>query len=174
VTGKGAKATMIVLGALGTVVAGVVALALLSRSDPGRERSPTAAQLSQSLGDVVAPLELAPFGNRPVAPAAVKVKSDPAYYVATGVASLPEETARHDVVRTLERQGWTLVRQGDVAHFLGWEALAVRGPMVLLASVGAEAAGIPDTPYRRHAGHSYVQLAVAGRDAGPAWSRVGR
>jgi hypothetical protein len=119
-------------------------------------------------------LELAPFGTRPVAPAAIKVKSDPPYYVATGVASLPEETARRTVVRTLQDQGWTLERQGDVPHFLGWEAQAVRGSMVLLASVGEEAAGIPDTPYRRRAGHSYVQLAVAGRDTGPAWSRVGK
>jgi hypothetical protein len=165
--------TAIMVGTLAAGCAAIVALVLLSRPWSGRERSPSTTQLRQSLSDVVAPLQLRPFGNESVEPVAVKVKTDPVYYTSTGVAALPQEAARLKLVRVLQSQGWTLRRQGDVDHFLGWEAVAVRGSMVLLASIGEEAAGVNGTPYQRHAGHSYVQIAVAGRNSGPEWSREG-
>ena len=149
-------------------------LLLLALSCAGPETdqaTPQPAELERALSAVLSELELQPFGS-PAQPTEVRVKSGPAYQVATGVATQTEQAGRRQIVSVLRSQGWTVRRQGSVAHFLGWEAQASKGSMVLLASVGEAAVVGDNSPYVREPGRIYLQLSVAGADTGPSWSVV--
>lgn len=119
-------------------------------------------------------LHLEPVGSRPADARRVKVKSDPAYYVLTGIRSEPEGAARNAVLQRLRALGWKVVETRASEGFLGWQARATKNGAVLRAQVGSGATNPSGTPYAPLAGRSYVQLAVASEDSGPAWASVPR
>lgn len=156
---------------LGLVLVGAI-MASRYTDQAGSKSSTSSAQLKQVLEQITVALSLAHFNNVPPTPNEVIVKSAPAYYVATGVISMSEDIARTKITNTLASQNWTVIRGGNVDHFLGWEVIAARNSMVIMISAGEEAKGVPATPYRRLDGQTYVQMTIAAQNSGPEWSEI--
>src|SRR5262245_60842151 len=115
----------------------------------------TASAQRAELGALLAELSLRPFGSEAAEPSTVRSKGGPAYAVATGIADVPRDPTLDRVRTALQRLGWETREDRAVDHFLGWEIRAVKANDVMLVSVGSQAVGVPDSPYRPLADRAY-------------------